>query len=62
MLPNQLGGGFMAKRKRSTSIERKLKDGLGQGIGGYYKPWVKIQDVPSLGRTISHYIEKVLLD
>lgn len=40
----------MAKRKRSPSIDKKLKDGRGQGIGIDYKPWVTIQDVPSLGR------------
>lgn len=41
----------MAKRKLSSSIERKLKNGLGQGIGSDYKSWVRIQDVPSLGRS-----------
>lgn len=41
----------MAKRKRSSSIDRKLKEGLGQGIGIDYKPWITIQDVPSLGRS-----------
>ncbi|QBJ66102.1 heteromeric transposase endonuclease subunit TnsA [Bacillus anthracis] len=40
----------MSKRKRSLSIEKKLKDGRGQGLGIDYKPWVTIQDVPSLGR------------
>lgn len=40
----------MSKRKRSTSTDKKLKDGRGQGIGVDYKPWVTIQDVPSLGR------------
>ncbi|MEE6132830.1 TnsA endonuclease N-terminal domain-containing protein [Priestia sp. GS2] len=41
----------MSKRKRSPSTEKKLKDGRGQGLGIEYKPWVKIQDVPSLGRS-----------
>lgn len=41
----------MAKRKRSSSIERKLKDGLGQGFGIDCKLWITIQDVPSLGRS-----------
>jgi len=41
----------LAKRKRSTTEERKLKDGRGQGLGVDYKPWVTIQDVPSLGRS-----------
>ncbi|PGM86751.1 TnsA endonuclease N-terminal domain-containing protein [Bacillus cereus] len=40
----------MAKRKRAPSIEKKLKDGHGLGLGIDYKPWVTIQDVPSLGR------------
>ncbi|GIX59796.1 TnsA endonuclease N-terminal domain-containing protein [Bacillus cereus group sp. RP29] len=40
----------MSKRKRSPSIEKNLKDGRGQGLGVDYKPWVTIQDVPSLGR------------
>lgn len=42
----------MAKRKRSSSIERKLKDGLGQGIRGGYKLWVKIQDIPLVLKNI----------
>ncbi|MEJ9209933.1 TnsA endonuclease N-terminal domain-containing protein [Bacillus smithii] len=28
-----------------------MKDGLGQGTGVDYKPWITIQDVPSLGRS-----------
>ncbi|QFG00802.1 heteromeric transposase endonuclease subunit TnsA [Psychrobacillus glaciei] len=41
----------MAKRKRSSSVEKRLKDGRGQGIGTDYKPWLVIQDVGSLGRS-----------
>lgn len=40
----------MSKRKRSLSTDKKLKDGRGHGLGVDYKPWVTIQDVPSLGR------------
>lgn len=40
----------MSKRKRSTSYDKKLKEGRGQGVGVDYKPWIIIQDVPSLGR------------
>ncbi|URZ04695.1 TnsA endonuclease N-terminal domain-containing protein [Clostridium felsineum] len=40
----------MAKRKRIHNIERMLKEGYGSGVGKEYKPWIKIQDVPSLGR------------
>ncbi|MEK3979690.1 TnsA endonuclease N-terminal domain-containing protein [Psychrobacillus sp. FSL K6-2836] len=41
----------MSKRKRSTSIDKKLKDGRGQGLGTDYKPWLVIQDLASLGRS-----------
>lgn len=41
----------MPKRNRSSSIEKRLKDGFGQGFGIDYKPWIRIQDVPSLGRS-----------
>lgn len=43
----------MAKRKRVTTqktIKNLIKEGRGEGIGEYYKPWIKIQDVSSLGR------------
>ncbi|MCY6957423.1 TnsA endonuclease N-terminal domain-containing protein [Clostridium brassicae] len=40
----------MAKRKRSINIDKMIKEGRGQGSGSEYKPWIKIQDVPSLGR------------
>jgi hypothetical protein len=42
----------MAKRKRSvqeTTIEKRLKEGRGQGTGTSYIPWLFVQDVPSLG-------------
>lgn len=43
----------MAKRKRITTkktIENLTKEGRGEGIGEAYKPWIRIQDVASLGR------------
>lgn len=40
----------MAKRKRKQNIEKMIKEGYGSGIGSEYKPWIKIQDLPSLGR------------
>ena len=40
----------MSKRKRKQNIEKMIKEGYGSGIGSEYKPWIKIQDVPSLGR------------
>ncbi|HBJ1651466.1 TnsA endonuclease N-terminal domain-containing protein [Clostridium botulinum] len=40
----------MAKRKRIQNIEKMIKEGYGKGMGSNYKPWIKIQDVPSLGR------------
>ncbi|MBU3098083.1 MULTISPECIES: TnsA endonuclease N-terminal domain-containing protein [Clostridium] len=41
----------MAKRKRSSDIDKMIKEGRGSGKGDTYKPWIKIQDVPSLGRS-----------
>lgn len=41
----------MSKRKRITQIEKWIKEGRGSGIGIDYKPWLKIQDVSSLGRS-----------
>lgn len=42
----------MAKRRRRTDpqkIEQHLDEGRGQGQGIDYQPWLRIQDVPSLG-------------
>lgn len=41
----------MAKRKRKLNVDKLIKEGRGTGIGSEYKPWIKIQDVPSLGRS-----------
>ncbi len=44
----------MSKKKYGFTIkkyEKWLKEGRGQGIGKNYKPWLTIQDVPSLGRS-----------
>ncbi|WP_160679336.1 TnsA endonuclease N-terminal domain-containing protein [Clostridium sp. C8-1-8] len=38
----------MAVKKKS--IEKKQQEGRGQGFGKEYTPWIKIQEVPSLGR------------
>ena len=40
----------MAKRKRKLDIDKMIKEGRGTGRSDKYKPWIKIQDVPSLGR------------
>ena len=40
----------MAKRERTKDIERMIKEGRGNGIGKNYIPWIRIQDVASLGR------------
>lgn len=40
----------MAKRKRMQNIEKMINEGYGSGVGSEYRPWIKIQDVPSLGR------------
>jgi hypothetical protein len=42
----------MAKRKRTiteNSIRKRLKEGRGTGRLSEYRPWLHIQDVPSLG-------------
>lgn len=42
----------MAKRRRAiddASVARRLSEGRGQGERGSYRPWLTIQDVPSLG-------------
>lgn len=41
----------MAKRKRHINIDKMIKEGRGQGAESEYKPWIRIQDVPSLGRS-----------
>ncbi len=41
----------MSKRKRTSEIEKWIKEGRGSGIGANYKPWLRIQDVSSLGRS-----------
>jgi hypothetical protein len=43
----------MAKHRLNWSEEkynRFIKEGRGQGIGKEYKPWLTVQDYPSLGR------------
>jgi len=37
--------------KSEADIDRHIKGGFGQGEGSSYKPWVRIQDVPSIGRS-----------
>lgn len=41
----------MAKRARTSKIEKWIKEGRGSGIGSDYKPWLNIQDVSSKGRS-----------
>ncbi|MDF2701014.1 MAG: TnsA endonuclease [Haloplasmataceae bacterium] len=41
----------MSKRKRTSKIEKWIKEGRGSGVGVEYKPWSRIQDVSSLGRS-----------
>lgn len=40
----------MVKRRREQNIQKMIKEGYGFGVGSRYKPWINIQDVPSLGR------------
>lgn len=41
----------MSKRKRTSKVEKWIKEGRGTGSGADYQPWLKIQDVSSLGRS-----------
>ncbi|USK62284.1 TnsA endonuclease N-terminal domain-containing protein [Peribacillus asahii] len=41
----------MSKRTRTSQVEKWIKEGRGSGVGSDYKPWLKIQDVSSLGRS-----------
>lgn len=54
----------MAKRKQNTNNQNELrkKEGRGQGEFENYKPWLKIQDVPSTGlstRTKSSKVARI---
>jgi hypothetical protein len=42
---------LLAKRMRKVNIDKLIKEGRGIGVGKEYKPWIRIQDVPSLGRS-----------
>jgi hypothetical protein len=43
----------MSRRRFKTEadIARYVKEGFGQGEGSSYKPWVRVQDIPSTGRS-----------
>lgn len=41
-------------------IERHISNGFGAGAGASYVPWLRVQDVPSRGR--SHKIQGVVVD
>ena len=62
----------MAKRRTpftDKNIKRMIKEGRGKGEGVKYKPWLTVQDVPSLGRSgeilgwktgrIHHFLSKL---
>lgn len=42
---------LLAKRMRKVNIDKLIKEGRGIGVSKDYKPWIRIQDVPSLGRS-----------
>lgn len=51
----------MAKRNlnwNEKKLKRFLEEGRGQGIGKDYKPWLTIQDFPSMGRVSRIYSNK----
>ncbi len=39
------------KIKTFSDFERALKNGYGKGEGKHYKPWLRVQDVPSRGNS-----------
>ena len=41
-------------------IERHIANGFGEGAGASYVPWLRVQDVPSIGR--SHKIQGVKIE
>lgn len=41
----------MSKRRRTSEVEKWIKEGRGTGTGVDYMPWLRIQDVSSLGRS-----------
>ncbi|MPQ26497.1 transposase [Bacillus paralicheniformis] len=41
----------MSKRKRTSKIDKWIKEGRRTGSGAHYQSWLKIQDVSSLGRS-----------
>lgn len=65
----------MAKRNRVTNqavIDRRIKEGRGQGQGSDYKPWLLVQDVASRGlatrikgmktRRVHHFLSQLELN
>jgi len=43
-------------------IKQRIKDGRGQGYGEKYQPWLRVQDVPSDGRShriFSHKTKRI---
>ncbi|MGQ7243882.1 TnsA endonuclease N-terminal domain-containing protein [Salinicola sp. V024] len=43
-----------------VAVERHISQGFGNGVGDSYKPWLRVQDVPSRGR--SHRIQGLKVD
>src|ERR1022692_3825702 len=45
------------------AIERRLREGRGQGVGPHYIPWIQIYDFPSWGlrfRAYSHIPQRAM--
>ena len=55
-------GGHMSRRAKFDTAEaqlRRFKEGRGQGSGPNFKPYLRVKDVPSLGRRHRAYNHKV---
>ena len=50
-----MGVGIMVMRRKYSYTKarrvRYLKENRGQGSGASYKPWINVQDIPSIGRS-----------
>lgn len=48
---SNLKGYFYVQKNQNMQVDKWIKEGCGSGMGSDYKPWLKIQDVSSLGRS-----------
>ncbi|WP_225985124.1 hypothetical protein [Priestia endophytica] len=49
----------MSKRKRTSKIDKWIKEGRCYGIGADYMPWLKIQDYDGFREISAQHIEEI---